>query len=165
MLRQFVSGATGVHELQREQLVNAPLDEAFAFFAQARNLERITPPWLRFEVLTPEPITMRTGAVIEYGLRLRGIPLRWTARIEDWQEGRAFVDRQIRGPYRLWHHRHEFEPHRYGTIVRDHVHYVLPLWRLGDAAHALIVRRDLERIFDFRSAAIARELRPQSVTA
>jgi ligand-binding SRPBCC domain-containing protein len=165
MLRQRVSGATGIHELHREQLVAAPLDKAFAFFAQAHNLERITPPWLRFEVLTPEPITMRTGAVIEYGLRLHGMPLRWTARIEDWQEGRAFVDRQIRGPYRLWHHRHEFESYRHGTIVRDHVYYVLPLWLLGDAANALIVRRDLERIFDFRSAAVARELRPQSVTA
>jgi len=165
MLRRFVSGTTGIHALQREQLVDAPRDEAFAFFAQARNLERITPPWLRFEVLTPEPITMRTGAVIEYGLRLHGVPLRWTARIEDWQEGRAFVDRQTRGPYRLWHHRHEFVSHRDGTIVRDHVHYMLPLGLLGDAAHALIVRRDLERIFDFRSAAVARELRPQSVTA
>jgi ligand-binding SRPBCC domain-containing protein len=165
MLRRLVSGATHIHELRREQLVDAPLDAAFAFFARASNLERITPPWLRFEVLTPEPITMRTGAVIEYALRLRGIPLRWTARIEDWQEGRAFADRQIRGPYRLWHHRHEFESQRYGTIVRDHVHYMLPLWPLGDAVHALIVRRDLERIFDFRCAAVARELRPQSVTA
>jgi ligand-binding SRPBCC domain-containing protein len=165
MLKQRVSGATGIHELQREQLVDAPVDEAFAFFAQARNLERITPAWLRFDVLTAEPITMRTGAVIEYGLRLHGIPLRWTARIEDWQEGRTFVDRQVRGPYRLWHHRHEFESCRDGTMVRDHVHYMLPLWLLGGAAHALIVRRDLERIFDFRCAAVARELRSQSVTA
>ena len=146
------------YELHREQLVAAPRDATFAFFAQTRNLERITPPWLRFEVVTPEPITMRTGALIDYRLRLHGVPLRWTARIEDWQEGRTFVDRQIRGPYRLWHHRHEFASHRDGTIVRDHVHYMLPGWLLGDAAHALLVRRDLERIFDFRRAVVAREL-------
>ena len=144
-----------IHELAREQLVARPLDEVFAFFAQARNLERITPPWLRFEVLTAEPIEMRAGTVIDYRLRLHGIPLRWTARIEDWRDGRGFVDRQIRGPYRLWHHRHEFDPHPDGTIVRDRVRYALPAWLLGDAAHALLVRRDLRRIFDYRAAAVA----------
>ena len=144
-----------IHELAREQLVARPLDEVFAFFAQARNLERITPPWLRFEVLTAEPIEMRAGTVIAYRLRLHGIPLRWTARIEDWRDGRGFVDRQIRGPYRLWHHRHEFDPHPDGTIVRDRVRYALPAWLLGDAAHALLVRRDLRRIFDYRAAAVA----------
>ena len=144
-----------IHELEREQVVARPHDEVFAFFAQARNLERITPPWLRFEVLTPEPIEMRTGTVIDYRLRLHGLPLRWTARIEEWEDGRAFVDRQIRGPYRLWHHRHEFQPHPDGTIVRDHVHYALPGSLLGDAAHALLVRRDLRQIFDYRAAAVA----------
>jgi ligand-binding SRPBCC domain-containing protein len=153
------------HEIRREQLVPHPLDETFAFFAQARNLERITPPWLRFDVLTPATVEMRTGTVIDYRLRLHGIPLRWTARIEEWHQERAFADRQIRGPYRLWHHRHEFEPHPGGTIVRDHVHYALPAGRLGDAAHALIVRRDLARIFDFRAGAVARELARQSATA
>jgi ligand-binding SRPBCC domain-containing protein len=148
-----------VHELRREQLVPRPLGETFAFFAQARNLERITPPWLSFAVLTPAPIEMRTGTVIEYRLRLHGLPLRWTARIEDWREGRAFADRQIRGPYRLWHHRHEFEADPGGTLVRDHVRYALPAGWLGDAAHALLVRRDVERIFDFRARAVARELR------
>jgi ligand-binding SRPBCC domain-containing protein len=147
-----------VHELVREQVVPCPLPETFAFFAQARNLQAITPPWLRFEVLTPEPIAMRTGTVVEYRLRLHGIPLRWTARIEDWHEGRAFVDRQVRGPYRLWHHRHEFEPHPGGTLVRDHVRYALPLGPLGTLAHRLAVRRDLDRIFAFRAAAVSRQL-------
>ena len=96
------------HVLEREQLVPRPLDEVFAFFAEARNLERITPPWLRFEVLTPEPIAMTAGTLIDYRLRLRGIPLRWVSRIEEWEHERAFADRQLRGPYRLWHHRHEF---------------------------------------------------------
>jgi ligand-binding SRPBCC domain-containing protein len=145
-----------VHELRREQLVPRPLGETFAFFAQARNLERITPPWLRFAVLTPAPIEMRTGTVIEYRLRLHGLPLRWTARIEDWREGRAFADRQIRGPYRLWHHRHEFEAVEGGTRVRDVVHYALPLGPLGELARLVLVRRDLERIFAFRRAAVQR---------
>ena len=147
-----------VHELEREQLVRRPLDEVFAFFAQARNLERITPPWLRFEVLTPEPIAMAPGTLIDYRLRLRGVPLRWLSRIEDWEYERGFADRQLRGPYRLWHHRHEFVPCGGGTVVRDHVRYALPLGRLGALAHAAIVRRDLERIFDHRRVAVRRLL-------
>jgi ligand-binding SRPBCC domain-containing protein len=144
-----------MYVLRRRQILPASPADVFPFFADAQNLERITPPWLRFEVLTPEPIAMRTGTVVQYRLRLHGLPLRWTARIEDWQEGRAFVDRQIRGPYRLWHHRHEFEPHPGGTLVRDHVRYALPLGPLGALAHRLAVRRDLDRIFAFRAAAVS----------
>jgi ligand-binding SRPBCC domain-containing protein len=147
-----------VHELRREQLVPRPVDETFAFFAQARNLERITPPWLHFDVLTPAGAEMATGTIIDYRLRLHGIPLRWTARIEDWRAGREFVDRQIHGPYRLWRHRHEFSPHPDGTVVRDHVSYALPFGPAGEVAHALGVRRDLDRIFSFRAAAVEREL-------
>jgi ligand-binding SRPBCC domain-containing protein len=143
-----------LRELLREQLVRRPLEETFAFFARAHNLQAITPPWLRFEVLTPEPIAMRTGTTIDYRLRLRGVPIRWTALIADWEEERAFTDLQIRGPYRVWHHRHEFEPRPEGTLVRDHVRYVLPLGPLGDLAHRLLVRRDVERIFDYRTAAV-----------
>lgn len=143
-----------VHELRCEQVVPRPLDETFAFFAEARNLERITPPWLRFEVLTPAPITMRAGTVIDYRLRLHGIPLRWTALIEDWLPGRAFADRQIHGPYRLWHHRHEFEPHADGTLVRDHVRYALPLGPAGELAHSLFVRRDVRQIFASRAVLV-----------
>ena len=115
----------------------------FAFFAQARNLELFTPGWLRFEVLTPEPLDMKEGTLIDYRLRLHGLPLRWRSRIERWEPGRAFVDRQVRGPYRLWHHRHEFEAPRAGTVVRDIVHYALPLGPLGQLAHAVLVARDL----------------------
>ena len=146
------------HRLERAQVVRRSLDEVFAFFARASNLEAITPPWLRFEVLTPEPVSMRAGTLIEYRLRLHGLPLRWTSRIEDWEPGAAFVDRQVRGPYRLWHHRHEFAPHPDGTVVRDRVDYAFPLGALGDLTGALLVHRDLERIFDFRRAAVARLL-------
>ena len=147
-----------IHRLEREQLVARPATEVFEFFARAGNLELITPPWLRFEVLTPEPVAMAPGALIEYALRLHRVPLRWVSRIEEWRTGRCFVDRQVRGPYRLWHHRHEFAARGDDTVVRDRVHYALPLGRLGDLVHAALVRGDLERIFDFRRDAVERLL-------
>jgi ligand-binding SRPBCC domain-containing protein len=142
--------------LEREQMVRAPLGEVFDFFSAARNLEALTPRWLRFEVLTPEPIPMHSGTVIEYRLRLRGVPLRWVSLIEEWEPGSRFVDRQLRGPYRLWHHTHEFAEHPDGTVVRDRVRYQIPLGPLGALAHAAFVRRDLDRVFAFRNAAVRR---------
>jgi hypothetical protein len=146
------------HRLERRQRLEQPLEQVFDFFAEARNLERITPPWLSFEVLTPEPVAMGVGTLIEYRLRIRGIPLRWTSRIEEWEPGRGFVDRQIRGPYGLWRHRHTFEADGRATIVRDSVDYGLPLGLLGEIAHRLFVRRDLERIFAFRQRAVVEAL-------
>jgi hypothetical protein len=143
------------HRLEREQLVRAPREEVFEFFSHARNLEALTPPWLRFEVLTPEPIQMRRGTVLDYRLKLHGLPLRWSSRIEEWEPGRRFVDRQLRGPYVLWRHLHEFEAVSGGTLVRDRVDYALALGPLGELAHAAFVGRDLERIFDFRREQIA----------
>jgi ligand-binding SRPBCC domain-containing protein len=148
-----------VHRLEREQYVDRPLADVFHFFAEAHNLERITPPWLSFTVLTPDPIEMRVGALIDYRLRVHGVPLRWTSRIEDWEPGRSFVDRQLGGPYGLWHHRHTFTEAGEGTIVRDVVDYALPFGVLGDLAHPLFVRRDLERIFTYRHEAVPRLLR------
>jgi len=147
-----------VHRLERAQLLRHPLDEVFAFFSQARNLGRITPSWLSFNVLTPEPISMQVGTLIEYKLRVHGVPLRWVSRIEAWEPGRAFIDRQIRGPYALWHHRHTFEAAENGTIVRDTVDYGLPLGPLGELAHRLFVRHDLERVFEYRHEAVERLL-------
>jgi ligand-binding SRPBCC domain-containing protein len=139
-----------IHRLVREQVVAAEPDDVFEFFSRARNLETLTPPWLRFEVLTPEPIEMGQGTRIEYRLRLHGVPLRWVSRIEEWHPGRGFVDRQLHGPYRLWHHRHEFEPHVDGTLARDMVEYSLPLGPLGGLAHRAFVRRDLDAVFEYR---------------
>jgi hypothetical protein len=144
-----------VHRLERRQYVDRPLDEVFAFFARACNLERITPSWLRFEVLTPEPVEMGVGAVIDYRLTLHRVTLGWTSQIEVWEPGRQFVDRAIRGPFGLWHHRHRFAVSGEGTIVADEVHYAPPLGILGELAHLLLVARDLERIFAFRHQAIA----------
>jgi len=143
-----------VHRLEREQRVARPVRDVFRFFAEARNLERITPPWLGFEVLGTRSADMGAGTVIEYRLRLHAIPLRWTSRIDEWSEDRGFVDRQVKGPYRLWHHRHEFVADGEGTLVRDTVRYALPFGPAGELAHAAFVRRDLERIFAFRRVAV-----------
>ncbi|MGI8507141.1 MAG: SRPBCC family protein [Solirubrobacteraceae bacterium] len=155
-----------LHRLGREQLLPHPIDVVFAFFAQARNLERITPPWLRFDVVTPEPIRLGAGTLIDYRLRFHGVPLRWTSRIEQWTPGESFVDRQLRGPYGLWRHRHTFEATAAGsTLVSDEVDYGLPLGPLGELAHSLFVRRDLERIFDFRQTAAEQALAAQAAAA
>ena len=147
------------HTLQREQLLPGPPDEVFRFFADASNLEAITPPWLRFRIVTRTPIRLGPGAVIEYRLSLRRIPIRWLTRIEVWEPGRRFVDAQVRGPYALWHHTHEFEADgEHHTLMRDTVRYALPLGPLGEIAHLVLVRRDLRRIFDFRHAEAARRL-------
>ncbi|MET0511311.1 MAG: SRPBCC family protein [Thermoleophilaceae bacterium] len=146
------------HVLTREQILPGDPDEVFGFFANAFNLEAITPPWLRFRVLTPGPVHLAPGTLIEYRLELHRIPIRWLTRIETWVAGERFVDVQIRGPYRLWHHTHTFEAHDGGTLVRDRVRYALPLGLLGELAHRLLVRRDLERIFDFRQASVPRML-------
>jgi ligand-binding SRPBCC domain-containing protein len=148
-----------VHVLRREQRLREPTERVFEFFADAFNLERITPPWLRFRVLTTAPLEMRPGALIRFRLRLHGVPLRWLARIEEWQPGRAFTDLQVRGPYRYWYHRHDFESDGSGgTLIRDTVRYALPAGSVGELAHRSLVRRDLERIFDFREQAVARIL-------
>ena len=136
------------------QWVPTSLEETFAFFADAWNLERITPPILRFRIITPAPITMRVGTLIDYRLRLRGIPVRWRTEITAWDPPRSFTDVQLRGPYRKWVHRHDFIEEDGGTRVDDTVTYAVPAGALVDR---LIVRPDLDRIFEYRRSAI-REL-------
>ncbi len=130
-----------------------PIDEVFAFFADAFNLERITPPWLRFRIRTPPPIDMRVGALIDYSLRVRAIPVRWRTRIGEWDPPRRFTDEQIRGPYRLWRHTHEFTSVEGGALCVDRVLFRAPLPRL---THALLVEPDVRRIFRFRANALRR---------
>lgn len=134
--------------LERAMVLPASIAHVFAFFADAGNLESITPPLLRFRILTPTPIEMREGTLIDYRLRLRGVPIRWRTRISVWRPPHRFVDEQVRGPYRLWRHEHTFEPVSAGTLCRDVVHY--RHWG-GPIAERLIVRPDLERIFDYRA--------------
>ena len=132
-----------------------PLAIVFELFADACELETITPPWLRFEVLTPRPVDMRAGTLIDYRLRLHGIPIRWRSEISAWEPPLRFIDRQIRGPYRLWVHEHTFVESGGGTLVRDRVEYQVPGGRLVDR---LFVRRDLLKIFRFRQETLRRIL-------
>jgi ligand-binding SRPBCC domain-containing protein len=142
--------AVDAYVLERTQRIPRPLGEVFPFFADAYNLEAITPPFLRFRILTPRPIPMAPGSCIDYRLQLFGIPFRWRTRIERFDPGVGFVDAQIRGPYRLWHHTHEFERAGDATHMRDVVRYALPLGPLGTLAHTIAVRRMLDEIFAFR---------------
>jgi ligand-binding SRPBCC domain-containing protein len=151
-----------VHILERRQLIERPTEEVFGFYGDARNLERITPPWLGFEVTTPGPIEMGEGAVIEYRLRLHRVPVRWRTRIEVWEPPRRFVDVQIKGPYSLWEHTHTFEEDGPGaTAIVDRVRYSIPFGPLGELTDRLLVQRDLRQIFDYRRDSVARELPPR----
>lgn len=148
-------GAMRVHTLRRVQELDGTPEEVFPFFADAHNLEAITPPLLRFRVLTPRPIHMEAGTLIEYRLRVHGMPVRWKTRIEEWQPSSRFVDRQLSGPYRLWHHTHEFEPLDGGrTLMTDTVRYAIGFGPAGAIAHTLFVRSDVEEIFDYRARVI-----------
>ncbi|MEI6083066.1 MAG: SRPBCC family protein [Verrucomicrobiota bacterium] len=138
--------------LTSEQWLSRPLPEIFAFFADAGNLDALTPPWLRFEILTPRPIAMQVGARIDYRLRIRGLPVRWQSEITTWQPPHRFVDEQRRGPYRVWHHEHAFTEQDGGTLVKDHVRYAV----FGGAlVERLFVRRDIATIFAYRQAKLA----------
>lgn len=140
-------------ELERTQLVQRGLDETFAFFADPRNLEAITPPWLHFRILEA-PDRLERGSFLRYRLRLYGIPVRWLTEIESWQPPRGFSDRQLRGPYLLWLHSHRFAPVAAGTEIYDNVRYRVPG---GPLAPTRLVRRLVDEIFDYRAARL-REL-------
>src|SRR3954453_10051393 len=142
-----------IHVLRREQRLEAPPATVFPFFADPRNLEAITPALLRFRLLTPEPVAMGVGTFLQYALRLHGVPVRWDTLIQEWEPPARFVDVQVRGPYRLWHHTHELlagDDGR-GTLMRDTGHDALGFGVLGEIARRTVVRRDLEAIFAFRA--------------
>jgi ligand-binding SRPBCC domain-containing protein len=147
-----------IGRLERGNLLEArselarPVDDVFDFFANAHNLQALTPPFLHFEILTPDPIIMREGTVIDYRLRLRGIPVRWRSEVTAWEPPQRFVDTQLRGPYRWWIHEHRFDHIGGGTLMTDRVEYgVLG----GDLVHRAFVAPDLRRVFEYRAERIA----------
>lgn len=155
-LSRFLTSASSaphnVERLHREITLPAPLSETFAFFADAANLQRLTPPWLDFSILTPLPVQMQAGLELAYRIRLYGLPIPWRSRIDVWQPDACFVDRQLVGPYRWWRHEHRFEAVPDGTRVIDRVDYAPRVAWVSGA----LVRRDLARIFDYRHEVLRR---------
>ncbi len=141
--------------LTRDLTLDLPIKETFEFFADAGNLEKITPPELNFRITTPQSIDIKEGALIDYKLKLRGIPISWQTVISEWNPPYAFIDEALRSPYKQWIHRHTFtENESGGTDMKDVVRYRLPLEPFGDLMH-WYVRKELDYIFDFRQKAVA----------
>ena len=143
------------YRLERSLFLPRAREEVFAFFSDAANLERITPPFLNFHITTPQPIDMKVGALIDYRLRLYGIPIRWRTIITAFDPPSSFTDVQLSGPYRRWHHHHEFLEVPGGTEMRDRVDYELPFPHVAPIIHTLFVRRSVQQIFDYRNRIIA----------
>lgn len=146
------------YQLIREQWLPQDLEATFAFFSRPENLQEITPPFLGFHIVRAEK-ELHAGSLIEYKLKIRGVPMRWLTEIEIWEPPFRFVDNQLRGPYKLWHHEHRFAEKDGGTLISDRVDYALPFGVLGQLAHRLMVRRDVEGIFDFRQQRLTELLR------
>lgn len=141
------------HHFTSQLFVPCFREEVFRFFSDARNLDTLTPSWLHFKIVTPEPIEMRRGALLDYRLRLHGFPLRWQSQITAWEPPYRFVDQQRRGPYRLWIHEHRFVERNGGTLVEDNVEYAT---FGGVLVQKLLVLPDLRKIFDFRRRKLAK---------
>lgn len=158
---EFYDDARVGYHLKAEVVVRSPIEEVFDFFSSAENLESITPPWLNFRIVTPMPIKMRTGTLLDYKIRLHMIPIHWRTEIADWKPPHKFADYQLKGPYKRWWHEHIFEDLGNGlTLVRDEVHYIP---RGGSLLHRLMVKPDLKRIFTYRQEQLAKRFKVCSV--
>lgn len=157
-------GSKTVWKLTATQTLPRPLDEVFPFFADAHNLEALTPDFLQFNVLTPRPIDMKSGAEIRYKLKVRGVPLKWKTTILDWDPPHQFVDNQDSGPYALWHHTHSFEPTADGNATRctDTVYYRPRGWILAPFINKYFVQRDVANIFRYRFKRLEEIFPPKS---
>lgn len=155
-----------IHQITEETLLDAPLEEVFEFFSKAENLAKLTPSTLGFHILTPLPIDMKKGTLIDYNLKIRGVPVTWRTEITVWEPNVRFVDSQLKGPYAQWIHEHRFAAEGNQTRMWDKVDYALPFGILGEIAHAIYVKREVEGIFAFRQKAmrqwIAERTKPQS---
>lgn len=144
-----------VYTLKRKQKVKRPLKEVFNFFDRPENLSKLTPDALGFKILTPPPIVMKEGALIDYTVKVMGINIHWRTLISTYDPPDKFVDEQLKGPYSFWHHTHRFKEIPEGTSIEDEVHYALPFGIIGRLVHSLFVKRQLKKIFDYRSRTIA----------
>jgi ligand-binding SRPBCC domain-containing protein len=146
--------AVKTYSLSFAQQVARPLLEVFDFFSRAENLEALTPPWLNFKILDVKPQPVQQGTLINYSLRVHGIPVRWTSEIIEWEPPHRFVDLQLRGPYKLWRHEHRFETYQGGTLISDTINLALPLGFLGRLVYKIKVEPDVQEIFAFREQKI-----------
>lgn len=153
----LASEAKGENEFNSQQFIARPMDELFAFFSDEKNLEKITPQFLNFKVLAKNTAQIEEGTLIDYQLKLHGVPFRWKTKILDWNPPKSFVDVQLKGPYQLWHHTHTFEPLAGGTLMSDRVRYRLPLGGLGELVAGKKVDNDVKTIFGYRRKVIASE--------
>ena len=151
------------YRYESETLLDAPLAQVFDFFSKAENLEALTPSTLKFQILTPLPIEIRKGTLIDYKLTLHGIPFRWRTEISIWEPNHRFMDRQLKGPYKMWEHEHRFAAEGDKTRMWDTVNYLLPGGPLGAIPHALFIRREIEGIFAFRSKVLQQALKAKLV--
>ncbi len=153
------------HILTRKLTLDLPIEKVFDFFADAGNLERITPPELNFKIISPQPIDIKKGALIDYQLKLRGLPLTWKTIISTWNPPHVFIDEALKSPYKQWIHRHTFTKlSENQTLIEDEVKYRLPLEPFGDLAH-WFVRRELDYIFDYRQKTVKEILQPEDKKA
>lgn len=150
-----------IRTIHTEQWLPLPLEDVFSFFSNAENLEELTPEWVGFQILTPLPIQMRAGALIDYRIHLHGIPLKWRTEITKWDPPFSFVDEQLSGPYASWRHEHRFESTNNGTLVTDHIDYSIPFsWIPGASLiQKFFVQPDLDRIFSYRRDALNRHFK------
>jgi ligand-binding SRPBCC domain-containing protein len=149
-------GSGRMYVLEREERIAAPLDTVFAFFEDPRNLGELTPPGMSFNITDVENLPMQAGTSIRYTITPNGVPMAWLTEIVEYEPGRGFVDLQVAGPYRYWRHRHTFGADGDSTIMRDRVEYQMPFGPLGRLAQALVVARQLDAIFDYRTEAVRR---------
>jgi len=145
-----------VHTLKREKFIPSSIERVFDFFSRAENLNRITPPWFHFKIVTKIPIRMTKGTLIEYSLRLHGVPIRWMSQITGWDPPHSFVDTQLKGPYKIWIHQHLFQARDGGTFMQDIVKYAILGSILEPFIHFLFVQRELDRIFDYREESLVK---------
>ena len=140
------------HTIIRKTIIKRPLEEVFQFFSKAENLNLLTPLELSFKILTPLPIKMQAGTLIDYRIKLNGIPFNWRTEISTWKVNECFVDQQLKGPYKIWHHTHSFTAVKEGTLMIDEVKYLSPGWILEPLIEKFFIKKKVEGIFDYRNS-------------